>query len=119
MRVEHHRLRTTEALDVTVGADLDDLVAANPDGLGKRCHRIARVDVAVVDDQVNRATAVALGADDETGNEGGTDDYGNDDGGKATRHGTPCEWKASARHSSMRARDPGLRDNNRSQGAWP
>ena len=84
--IEHHRLCAAQALDFAVRADPKDLIAADGNGLLEP-GAATRIDLAVDDDQIDRAArVVALRADDEARDEGRPDDDGNQNGGQARRH---------------------------------
>src|SRR5215213_3555352 len=67
--VDHGCLRATEALNLAVRSDLDDLVAAHGDRFGEIAAAIGSVDLAVDHDQINRTIVFALRADDQPGDE--------------------------------------------------
>ena len=86
VRVEHDCLRAPEALDVAIRSDAQNLVAANRQGFLK-VGAAAGIDLAVDDDEVDGAARIiALGADDEAGDESRPDDDGNKNGRKSRRH---------------------------------
>ncbi|MNC90621.1 hypothetical protein D3C83_67410 [compost metagenome] len=69
-RVDDGRLRAAEAHDLALAAGLEDLAAANGDGVRNGAVIVGGVDPGVVDDEVDRAAVVvALGSDDEAGDE--------------------------------------------------
>ena len=57
VRVQHHGLGAAQALDVAIRADAQDLVAADGDGLLEVAPPPG-IDLAVDDDQVDRAAGV-------------------------------------------------------------
>ena len=86
VRVDDGGLRAAQALDFAVGADAEDLVAADGDGLGE-LGGAAGVDAAVGDDQIDRAAlVVALRADDEAGDERPGNDQDHDERREPRRH---------------------------------
>ncbi len=84
--VDDDGLRALEALNFAVRADADDLVAADGDRLREIGAAIGGVDLAVDDDQIDRAIVFALRADDETGDEGHPDDERHDICRETGRH---------------------------------
>ena len=89
MRVDHDGLRPLQAGDFAGGADAKDLVAAHGHGLRGRAAPVRRIDGGVGDDEIHRPiVVVALGPDDEAGDEGRRDDRDNDVSGQAGRHGS-------------------------------
>ncbi len=84
--VDHDGLRAPESLNLAVRADADDLVAANRDGLREIAAAVGRVDLAVDDDQIDRAIVFALRADDQTGDESDPDNEGHGVSREAGRH---------------------------------
>jgi hypothetical protein len=103
-RIDHRRLRTPQTHDLAFAADAQDLIAADRDRFSHRALRVGGVDLGVVDDDVDRAvTIVALGSDDESGNQRCRDDTDDDVGGKAGGHETlrerrrkPCALTADS-----------------------
>ena len=86
MGVENDGLGTPEALDVAIRSDPQNLVAANGDGFLK-IGAAAPIHLAVDDDQIDRTVRIfSLCADDEAGNERGSDNDRHDDGREARRH---------------------------------
>src|SRR5213079_3163386 len=57
-RVDDRRLRTAVPQDFSLGADLQNLVAANGDGVGDRAEVVGDIHARVVDDEIDRAAAV-------------------------------------------------------------
>ena len=87
-RVDDDGLGPLQAGDFAGGADAQDLVAADGNGLGGRAAAVGRVDRGVGDDEVDRPiVVVALGPDDEAGDERRRDDRDNNVSGQAGRHG--------------------------------
>ena len=72
LRVDHGGLCPTEALNLTIRPDPDHLVAAHGDRVGQ-LRAVAGIDTSVDNDQIDRAIIFALGANDETGDEGDAD----------------------------------------------
>ena len=88
VRVDDGGGAPAQPLDLAVAADAIDAIAADGDGFGKGRRRIAGVDAAVVDQEVDRAgVIVALRADDQPGDERDPDDQGDGDGGETCGHG--------------------------------
>jgi len=86
VRIEDHGLGASQPLDLSIRTDPEDLVATDGHGFLKR-GTSARIDLAVDDDEIDRAAGiVALGTDDEAGNEGRSDDDGHEYRGQARRH---------------------------------
>ncbi len=84
--VEHDGLGAAQAFDLAIRSDPQYLVAADRHGFLK-VGAATGINLAVDDDEVDGAIGViALRADDEPGDEGGTDDDGNKNGRKARRH---------------------------------
>ncbi len=85
--VDDGRGIAAEPLDLAVRPDLEDAVAADRHRLGNRRAGIARVDAAVVDQQVDGRFVLALGADDQAGDDGDADDDRDQKRGEARSHG--------------------------------
>ncbi len=83
--VDDDGLRTPQALHVAVRSDQQDLVALHGDSLRHRAVAVSGVDAPVDDDQIH-GTVLALGADNESGNEGDADDEGDEVSRDAGRH---------------------------------
>ena len=88
LRVDHRRLRTAVAHDLALAADLENLVAADRDRVRDRPEIVGGVDPRVVDDEIDRAAVVvALGADDQAGDERARHDRDDEVSGKTRGHG--------------------------------
>ena len=86
--VDDDGLGALEAGDLTIGADAQNLVAANGHGLGHRAAPIRGVDGGVPDNEVHRPlTVVALRTDDQAGDQRRGDDRDDNVSGQARRHG--------------------------------
>jgi hypothetical protein len=87
VNVDHVRVSPPVAHDLALGADVDDLVAADRDCVGDRARVIRLVDLRVVNDDVDRQAVVfALGAYDQSGNQRGAHDDDDQDAGEAGGH---------------------------------
>jgi hypothetical protein len=86
MSVEYHCLCAAEAFDFAVGSDAENLVATYGYSLLRFCAG-SGIDLAVDDDEIDRAARiVALGPNDEAGDERGADDDSNENGRETRRH---------------------------------
>ena len=80
-------LATAQAEDVAIAAHAHNLIAAHGNGFRHGASGIRRIDSAVVDDEIDRTvTVVALGTDDEAGDERGGDDPDDNECSEADRH---------------------------------
>src|SRR4051794_4848467 len=107
MGIDDDRLRTTQALDVVVGADLENLVPADRERL-RELGRAARVPPPVGDDEIAGPAVVALRADDQPGDERACDDQDNDVRREAGRHAALHSRRAPARSGGAAARPGNL-----------
>ena len=86
VRVEDDGLGSTQALDLAIRADPQNLVAANGDRF-LEVGAATRVHLAIDDDEVDGAAGViALCADNKAGDERRADDDADKNGGKSRRH---------------------------------
>src|SRR5918995_126098 len=86
VRVDHGGLGAAQALDFAVGADAENLIAADGNGLGER-RGAAGVHAAVGDDEIDQsALVIALRADDEAGDESPGYDQNHDERREPRRH---------------------------------
>jgi hypothetical protein len=100
VRVDHLGRAASEALDVTVRADAEDLVVTDRQRFGDRLARSGE-ERAVIDDDVDWARpVVTLRADNQAGSDRDDDDERDDDGGETRLHSTSGSIGAGARVGS-------------------